>query len=65
MLGSQEVGEIIKDMSQSKNVASCFLKSVFGAGFKFVRERQEDSSGRINALTERMDIAEDGVSILR
>ena len=51
-------------MSQSKNVASCFLKSVFGAGFKFVRERQEDSSGRINALTERMDIAEDGVSIL-
>ena len=46
-LGSQEVSEIVKDMPQGKNVVSCFLESVFGAGFKFVRERQEDSSDSI------------------
>ena len=39
--------------------------SVFIAGFKFVRERQEDSSGRINVTTERMDIVEDDVSMLK
>ena len=42
-LGGQEVSEIVKDMPQGKNVVSCFLESVFGAGFKFVRERREDS----------------------
>ena len=46
-LGSQEVSEIVKGMPQGKNVVSCFLESVFGAGFKFVRERQEDSSDSI------------------
>ena len=46
-LGSQEVSEIVKDMPQGKNAVSCFLESVFGAGFKFVRERQEDSSDSI------------------
>ena len=47
VLGSQEVSEIVKDMPQGKNVVSCFLESVFCAGFKFVRERQEDSSDSI------------------
>ena len=64
-LGSQEVSEIVKDMPQGKNVVSCFLKSVFGAGFKFVRERQEDSSDNIYVSTERMDIFEDDVSMLK
>ena len=65
MLDSQEVSEIVKDMSQGKNVVSCFLESVFGAGFKFVRERQEDSSGSINVSTGRMDIVEDDASMLK
>ena len=65
MLDSQEVSEIVKDMSQGKNVVSCFLESVFGAGFKFVRERQEDSSGSISVSTGRMDIVEDVVSMLK
>ena len=65
VLGSQEVSEIVKDMSQGKNVVSCFLESVFGARFRFVRERQEGSSDRINVSTERMDIVEDDVSMLK
>ncbi|XP_078357910.1 uncharacterized protein LOC144642734 isoform X2 [Oculina patagonica] len=66
VLGSQEVSEIVKDMSsQGKNVVSCFLESVFIACVKFVRERQEDSSGRINVVTERMNIVEDDVSMLK
>lgn len=66
VLGSQEVSEIVKDMSsQDKNVVSCFLESVFIAGFKFVRERQEDSSGRINVTTGRMNIVQDNVSMLK
>ena len=64
-LGSQEVSEIVKDISHGKNVVSCFLESVFGAGFKFVRERQEDSSNNIYVSTERMDIFEDDVSMLK
>ena len=67
VLGSQEVSEIVKDMSQGKNVVSCFLESVFGACFRFVRERQEGSSARINVSTERMllYIVEDDVSMLK
>ena len=65
-LGSQEVSEIVKDMSsQGKNVVSCFPESVFIAGFKFVRERQEDSTSRINVATGRMSIVEDDVSMLK
>ena len=66
VLGSQEVSEIVKDMSsQGKKVVSCFLESVFTAGFKFVRERQEDSSGRMNVTTEQINIVEDDVSMLK
>lgn len=66
VLGSREVSEIVKDMSsQGKNVVSCFLESVFIAGFKFVRERQEDSSGRMNVTTEQINIVEDDVSMLK
>lgn len=65
MLDSQEVFEIVKDMLQGKNVVLCFLESVFGVGFKFVRERQEDSLGSINVLIGRMDIVEDDVLMLK
>ena len=65
VLGSQEVSEIVKDMpSEGKNVVACFLESVFIIGFKFVRG-QADSSGRIYVTTERMNIVEDDVSILK
>ena len=62
---SGSFSEIVKDVPQCKNVVSCFLESVFGAGFKFVRERQKDSSDSIYVSTERMDIVEDDVSMLK
>ena len=65
VLGSQEVSDFVKDMpSEGKNVVACFLESVFIVCFKFVRG-QADSSGRINATTERMNIVEDDVSLLK
>ena len=43
MLTSQEVCDMVKEMASGKDVVSCYLESVLIAGFKFVRERQEDS----------------------
>ena len=66
MLTSQEVCDMVKEMASGKDVVSCYLESVLIAGFKFVRERQEDSqSSRFDVTTVNMNIVEDDVSLLK
>ena len=66
MLTSQEVCDMVKEMASGKDVVSCYLESVLIAGFRFVRERQEDSqSSRLDVTTVNMNIVEDDVSLLK
>lgn len=66
LLASTDVCHIVREMpSNAKAVVSCYLESVLSAGFKFVRERQEGSSGTRNATTGSVNISEHDVLLLK
>ena len=66
VLASRDVEEIVQAFrSRGKEIVSCVLESVLIAGFKFVVESQEASSGRIMVTRESSNITEDDVSLLK